>query len=74
MQFYYVFTPFFLVFRTVSGPVRTEKYHKIRKSEEKQSTFSTVFSRQQGNKTTSLQGKISQGRKERRECMIIEDI
>ena len=50
-----------------------KKYHKIQKSGEKQSGFSTVFSRQQDNKSTSLQGKISQRRDERRECLFFDD-
>ena len=37
------FFDFFRLFYSISGPVRTEKYHKIRKNYEKQSDFSTVF-------------------------------
>ena len=37
------FFDFFRLFYSVLGPVRTEKYHKIRKFREKQNDFSTVF-------------------------------
>ena len=37
------FYAFFRLFYSISGPIRTEKYHKIRKFREKQSDFSTVF-------------------------------
>ena len=42
------FYAFFLIFYSILGPVRTEKYHKIRKNHEKQSDFSTVFFRAAG--------------------------
>ena len=51
-----------------------KKYHKIQKSREKQNDFSTFFLSQQDNKSTSLQGKLSQSRIERRGYLFIEDI
>ena len=68
------FYAFFRLFYSILGAVGTEKYHKIQKSGEKQSGFSTVFSRQQGNKSTRLQGKISQRREEHRGCLFFDDI
>ena len=46
------FYDFFRLFCSVLGPVRTEKYHKIQKSEEKQNDFSTVFLSLQVYKST----------------------
>ena len=49
------FYAFFRLFYSILGAVRTEKYHKIQKSREKQSAFSTVFLSLQDNKTTRQQ-------------------
>ena len=46
------FFAFFRLFCSVLEPIWMKKYHKIQKSGEKQSGFSTVFSRQQDNKST----------------------
>ena len=64
------FYAFFHDFNHILRAIRTEKYHKIQKSEEKQSLLARFF---QGNKSTSLQGKISQRREEHRECLFFDD-
>ena len=73
------FYAFFHLFCSVLGPIWIKKYHKIQKSREKQNDFSTVFwvyksTRQQDNKTISLQGKVQQSRIEHRGYMLIDDI
>ena len=52
------FYAFFRLFYSILGPVRTEKYHKIRKNYEKQNDFSTVFLRRKGKKDNNSKGKI----------------
>ena len=71
------FYAFFRLFCSVLEPIWMKKYHKIQKSREKQNGFSTVFfesTRQQDNKTTSLQGKVQQSRIEHRGYMLIDNI
>ena len=56
------FYGFFRLFCTVLEPIWMKKYHKIQKSREKQSGFSTFFfksTRQQDNKTISQQDNKS---------------
>ena len=60
------FYDFFRLFYAVLEPIWMKKYHKIQKSREKQSAFSTVFLSLQDNRTTGQRGELSQSRYEHR--------